>query len=872
MQNLCLTGALMLYKDKSQAIQVRIDDLISRMTIEEKVKQLDMYSGNDLTFDGRLSLDKAEDIFQNISIGSLHDYYPESAEFSNEIQRYVMEKTRLGIPILFVEEALHGYQGVKGTAFPIPLGLASMWDIGLMEKIGDTVASEARSVGVHMVLSPVLGLAREPRWGRVQETYGEDPYLAAHNGVAFIKGLQKDDLTRDDAVVAEPKHFGVHSIPESGKNTAPVSIGEREARTNFLYVFEKAFKEAGALGAMAAYHECDGIPAASDPWLLKDLLRDEWGFKGMVIADLGAIARLKTAHYTASDDKTAISDSIRAGLDMQFYDFTHEIFQQSIIKAVHDGTLDISHVDRAVTSVLYVKFSLGLFDNPYTNPTLKAERYHCEKFQQLALEAAHKSIILLKNDNDILPLNNEIKKIAIIGELADKLLLGGYSPKNVNGVSLVEASNNSDFEIEFVSAGLPISSFEDIDSRFLQTEKGETGLKIEYFNNTKLDGEPALTGIEKRLSHYWHNLSPIAGISNNNYSIRLSGYIIPELDGDYEFALIADDYARVTIDGEEIINNWNKEAVNEWSHYSLFLQKGKHYNLKIEFAKLEDFAGFKFLWKIVPKLEERDSIFEKAVIAAKAADVVILVTGEKEEETGEGKDKQNLDLNVINKQLISNISETGTPIILVLQNGRPLVLTEEIDRVDAILETWYAGEFSGQAILDIITGRINPSGKLPITFPASNGQIPLYYNQKKSSIGSYVDGSNKPLFAFGFGLSYSTFEYSDLSIEKSAIKSDESQKISLKIENTSYIKGREIIQLYLIDEISSVVTTKMQLRGFRSVELEPFEEKRIVFSLLPEDLSLWNREMKRVVEPGTFKVQVGAASNDIRLEGKFEVY
>jgi len=254
------------YKDASLEIEIRVTDL---------VKQLDMYSSNDLVYDGRLSVEKASKTLNNMSIGSVHDYYPESAELSNELQRYVIENTRLGIPVLYIEEALHGYQGEKATAFPIPLGMSSMWDVNLMKKIGKAVAGETRSVGVHMVLSPVLGIGREPRWGRVQETYGEDPYLAARTGVAFIKGLQGESLTMDDAVVSEPKHFGIHSIPEGGKNAAPIPIGERDARSNFLYVFEKRFKEGGALGAMAAHHEWDGIPTAGDPWLLKKLLRDE---------------------------------------------------------------------------------------------------------------------------------------------------------------------------------------------------------------------------------------------------------------------------------------------------------------------------------------------------------------------------------------------------------------------------------------------------------------------------------------------------------------------------------------------------------------------------------------------------------------------
>ncbi|MBV6655234.1 MAG: glycoside hydrolase family 3 C-terminal domain-containing protein, partial [Mameliella sp.] len=493
---------ILLYRDSTADIAVRIADLLSRMTLEEKIKQLDMYSAGDLCYDGRLSVALAKQSLNGSSIGCVHDFYPETAEYANELQRYIIENTRLGIPALFIEEALHGYQGNQATAFPVPIGMGSMWDTELMERIGKAVGSEARSVGVHMVLAPVLGIGREPRWGRVQETYGEDPYLAARSGVGYINGLQGDDLAHDDAVVAEPKHFGVHSIPAGGKNTAPVYIGEREARSNFLYVFEKAFVEAEALGAMAAYHEWDGIPAAADHWLLTELLREEWGFKGMVLSDLGAIAKQTNAHGTAASPKEAITNSISAGLDMQFYDYAHDVFQQSVIEAVKDKSLKMEDVDRAVASILYVKFRLGLFENPYTKVHLQQERYHSKKHQDLALEAARKSIVLLQNEGNILPLGNEVKKIAVIGEMAGKVHLGGYSPKNVVGTSIVDALKETDYEVDFVDLNIPAFNMEQISDKFLRTEDGRTGLLAEYFNNPYCEGKPAFSQVERTLVKY----------------------------------------------------------------------------------------------------------------------------------------------------------------------------------------------------------------------------------------------------------------------------------------------------------------------------------------------------------------------------------
>lgn len=859
------------YKNAKLDIEARVSDLLSRMTLEEKVKQLDMYSGADLVVDGRLSVEKAKKAMNGMSIGSVHDYYPETAEYANELQKFIIENNRLRIPALFIEEALHGYCGAKATAFPMPIGMGSMWDVELMEKIGQAVAAETRSVNVHMVLGPVLGIGREPRWGRVEETYSEDPYLAARNGVAIINGMQGDDLTKDNTIAAEPKHYGIHSIPEGGNNSAPPSISERDARTNFLYVFEKAFAEAGALGAMAAYHEWDGVPAIADPFMLKTLLRDEWGFKGMVISDLGAIRRQINPHCTAANAKEAIVNSVSAGLDMQFYDFSHEEFQQSLIEAINDKSLSMEDLDRAVSSVLYVKFRMGLFENPYIDNSLKAERYHCKAHQDLALESAQKSIVLLQNNDNILPLSDKVKNIAVIGEMANELTLGDYSPKEVEGLSIIEAFKGTDFNIDFVDTKIPVNNAEEIDAHLLQTETGETGLFAEYFNNSELSGNPTVTRVELGLSKYWHNLSPVGGVNPDHFSVRWTGYLIPEVNGIYEFSMRADDLGKFTIDGEVLLDTWVKDISKRKSRHKIRLEKGKKYSIKLEYAEITGLAGVSLSWNITSNEKRKTNKFDKAIAAAQKADVAILVLGEKLEECGEGKDRLSLELNGFSKKLINEVSATGTPVILVLQNGRPLILSEEYLQVAAILETWYAGESSGQATIDVITGKINPSGKLPITFPSNIGQLPAYYNKKKSSVGSYIDGDNKPLFAFGHGLSYSKFEYSDLTIVKPEIGTNEEQTVTLKVKNVSDREGTEIVQLYINDVLGSVVTQKMQLRGFKRIDLKPGEEKEVTFTLIPDDLALWNREMKRVVEPGKFIVKVGAASDDLRLEDSFQV-
>ncbi|WP_082026700.1 glycoside hydrolase family 3 N-terminal domain-containing protein [Flammeovirga sp. OC4] len=861
------------YKNATLPIEERVKDLVSHMTLEEKIQQLDMYAGGSITVNGAIDKKKAKALLGDKSVGSVHDYYPENAKLSNEMQRYFVEETRLGIPVLFIEEALHGYQGKKSTAFPVPIGMGSMWDTLLMDKIGHAVARETRSVGVHMVLSPVLGIGREPRWGRVQETFGEDPYLAARNGVAVIKGMQGDDLTKDDAIVAEPKHFGIHSIPEGGSNTSPVYIGEREARSNFLYVFEKAFMEAEALGAMAAYHEWDGIPAAADDWLLKDLLREEWGFKGMVISDLGAIAKQQNSHFTAATPKDAITNSIKAGLDMQFYDYSHEVFAQSIRDAIEDKTLAIADVDRAVASVLYVKFRLGLFENPYIDEGLKEERYHCDEHQALALESAHKSIVLLQNNDQILPLSDTVKKIAVLGKMANEVNLGGYSPKEVEGVSIVKAFKNTNYDVKYVNPKLPANAFEHIDPEVLFTFEGEQGgLTRQFFNSPDLTGDAVVTEVTSELIRNWHNLSPAAGVSASNYSTRYEGYIVPKYDGEYTFALVADDYGRLFFEDSLFIDCWNDESWNVTRTRTIRLEKGRQYKITMEHAGIVDSNGIGLRWQVKPDFEiSKFSMYEEAVEEATNSDVAIVVVGESLEESGEGLDKVSLELGTYHKGLIEAVHATGTPIILVLQNGRPLILNDEVEQSAAILETWYAGELSGQGTVDIITGKINPSAKLPITFPRSEGQLPLYYNHKRSSSHHYVDQVSTPLFAFGYGLNYSTFEYSDLSLSEGKIDKNENLTVQLKVKNTSEVDGTEIVQLYIQDVVSSVATPIMQLRGFDRVDLKAGEEKEVTLTLTPDDLSLWNRQMKRVVESGEFKIMVGAASDDIRLETSFEV-
>jgi beta-glucosidase len=717
-----------LYQNAQAPIEERVEDLLSKMTVEEKIKQLDMYRGRELAdMEGHeavaYSEEKTSSAVGTTSIGSVHDLYPLKVETANQIQRYAVERTRLGIPILFIEEGLHGYCGKESTTFPIPLQLAGAFDTTLVRKIGEVIAVESRSHGIHFILGPVLDLARDARWGRVEETYGEDPYLVAANGTAIVRGMQGDDLSQPNTVVAEPKHFGVHSIPEAGSNIANVLVGEREARTTFLVPFEKAVREGGAKGIMAAYHEIDGLPCVFNDWLLSDVLRGEWGFQGLVLSDLGAVKMTIESHKTARDTTHAMIQTIRAGLNMIFYDFGHEGLRDAIVDALDTRRMEESELDNAVRDILRVKFMLGLFENPYIDPILPSKVFHTEENQALALEAAHKSIVMLKNEGSILPLKEGIR-IALIGELAESRYPGGYAHPFKEGVSI--------------------------------------------------------------------------------------------LDG---------------------------------------LMQQKTPSQTIRYEKAYSFTGS------VAGLKER------AIALVKESDIAVVVVGENVKVVGEGKDRADINLDQMQSEVLKAVYETGTPVVAVLFNGRPLTINWVSEHIPAIVETWFSGEKGGTAIADILLGKVNPSGKLSVSIPRSVGQIPFYYYHKPSSKHNYVDEKNTPLYAFGHGLSYTSFDYEQLQIVPEKITPGGKAEVKVRIQNTGEREGTEIVQLYVRDEISSVAMPVKALKGFQRVTLQPGESKEVSFGLDEEAFWLWNRGMQRVVEPGSFRIMIGSASDDIRQEG-----
>jgi len=705
------------YRNPSNAIDDRVRDLLGRMTLEEKARQLDMYAGaaaivdkkTDDTHaapDARFQPKVAEGLWGSLGVGSIHDLYP-SADQANEIQRWVIEHSRLGIPAIFIEEGLHGF--TDGTVFPAPINLAATWNPGLAQKTGAAIASEMRAAGVDMVLGPVLDVAREPRWGRVEEDFGEDPYLTGQLGLAYVEGVQGESLATDHTVIAEPKHFVGHGSPESGLNTSPGHFGERELRSVMLKSFEPVFREGHAMSVMAAYHEIDGVPVAGDPALLTGVLRNEWGFRGFVLSDLGAIRRLWEDHHTAANEKDAIVQAINAGVDMQFYDFSHEVFQRAIVDGIADHTLSPEALDRAVSSVLRAKFALGLFDRPYTDPSLTPRVKRGDEHLRVSLESARESITLLKNDGHTLPLSKTVKNIAIIGPNAAVARYGDYEDeKNGRRISIA-------------------------------------------------DGIRAL---------------------------------LPQ--------------ARVTgDDGADV---------------------------------------------------------QAALGHARAADVVILALGEYQGISGESFDRQSLDLPGNQEQLLEQVVTTGKPVVLVLENGRPLTIPWAAEHVPAILEAWYPGEFGGQAVAEALFGDVNPGGKLTITFPRTAGQLPDFYNFHPSKTTKYVDGDRTPLFPFGFGLSYTTFAYSGLAVQAPKPDGHDGVVVTVEVSNTGKVAGDEIAQLYLHHDVSSVEVPDRALVAFERLHLEPGEKRTVEFRIKPSQLAVWSIRHEWKIEAGSYTVYAGGSS------------
>ena len=748
------------YKDPSFSIDVRLSDLLSRMTLEEKVGQLlcplgwEMYEihGNEVCPSG-----KFKQLIKERNVGMLWATYradpwtkktlanglnPEmAAKAGNALQKYVMENTRLGIPMFLAEEAPHGHMAIGATVFPTGIGMAATWSPELVKEVGQVIAKEIRSQGGHISYGPVLDLTRDPRWSRVEETFGEDPVLSGTLGASMVDGLGGGNLSQKYATIATLKHFLAYAVPEGGQNGNYASVGIRDLHQNFLPPFRKAI-DAGALSVMTSYNSIDGIPCTSNHYLLTQLLRNEWKFRGFVVSDLYSIEGIHESHFVAPTKENAAIQSVMAGVDV---DLGGDAYT-NLCHAVQSGQMDKAVIDTAVCRVLRMKFEMGLFEHPYVDPKIAAKTVRRKEHIELARKIAQSSITLLKNENSILPLSKMINKVAVIGPNADNRynMLGDYTaPQEDSNVKTV---------LDGIITKLSPS-------------------RVEYVRGCAIR-DTTVNEIEQAIE-----------------AARRSEVVIVVVGG----------------------------------------------------SSARDF---------------KTSYKETGAAVAEEGSVSDM-------ECGEGFDRASLSLLGRQQELLESLQKTGKPLIVVYIEGRPLEKNWASEYADALLTAYYPGQEGGNAIADVLFGDYNPSGRLPISVPRSVGQIPVYYNQKAPRNHDYVEVSSSPLYSFGYGMSYTTFEYSDLQVVQ---KSARCFEVSFKVKNTGKYDGEEVSQLYMRDEYASVVQPMKQLKHFVRFHLKKGEEKKVTFVLTEEDFFLVNYTLKKVVESGNFHLMIGAASNDIRLQ------
>lgn len=859
------------FMDKTISIDERVLDLLNRMTLEEKVRQLDIYSGAELLgdinvlkkFDG----EKYKELYGETGIGCLQIRYS-CAKLNNQIQEYHIKNTRLGIPILFSEETLHGLVWPEATIFPQQIALAGTFEQELAFKQGRAIAAETRSLGIHEGWSPVLDLARDPRWGRVEEGYGEDTYLGARFAYEMVKGLQGDDLTQNNAIVSEPKHFSGYGAPSGGLNCGPAVMGRRDHANYCLPIFEAAF-HAGALNTMCSYNTIDGVAVAGDKELLTNVLRDELGMKGFVRSDMTAIRMLHTCHYVAKSDREAIKMGMEAGVDMQLYDYPHEEYQNTLMDLVKTGEIPEETINISCSRVLRVKFMLGLFENPLTDESLSERVVNCQEHKNIALEVAEKSICLLKNKNNLLPLKKSIKNIAVIGPSAAVCRFGDYSSASsvARGVTLLDGIKAmvSEDTIVTYNSGCSIldADIKPIPQNWLRDVNGKSGLTGEYFNELDFSGEPVCTRVDSMINFNFIYSKPALGVNADRFAVRWSGTLVADHSFKGCIGLSTMDSMKLWIDNELMIDGWEELNANQMVDFD-FIQ-GREYKLKIEYKNDQRGA------RVILGYNTGHLNMEEAIRIAKAAEVAIVAVGDSEETCGENLDRADLNLPGKQLDLVKAIYATGTPVILVLQNGRPLSITWEHDNIPAIIEAWHIGEQGGKAIAKVIFGEVNPAGRLPMSFPKSVGQIPVHYNRCPFSATKYVEMDWLPLYPFGYGLSYTDFKYSNIRLSKSEIRADETIDVMFDVTNIGDWDGEEVAQLYIHDEYSSVLRPYKELAGFKRIHLNRGETKTVIITLRNEQLRVLDRNFKWVVEEGKFEVMVGNNSANILLTDEFDV-
>ncbi len=756
-----------LYKDAAQPVAARVEDLLRRMTLEEKVAQMVGIwekKGDIQTANGDFAPDKASRAFphglgqisrpsdfrgvdpsQNGAAGASGEAVNrdarQTADYINAAQRWAVEQTRLGIPILMHEEALHGYVARGATSFPQSIALASTWDPELVTRVFSVAAREMRARGAQLALAPVVDVARDPRWGRIEETYGEDPHLVSEMGLAAIRGFQGETLPlAPDKVLVTLKHMTGHGQPENGTNVGPADISERTLRENFFPPFERAVTELPVQAVMASYNEIDGLPSHANRWLLHDVLRGEWSYKGSVVSDYFAIRELNTRHQMFGSIQEAAMRALDAGVDIELPDGEGYNHPPELVRS---GQVTEAQIDEAVRRLLTMKFLSGVFENPYVDAAAAESREATPDAVALARETAQRAMVLLKNDQGVLPLKaDRIRKLAVLGTHARDTPIGGYSEVPRHVVSVLE------------------------------------GLQAE---------------------------------------------------GRGKFEVVYSEAVRIT-------------ESRVWAADEVTL--------------------------VDPAVNAR--LIERAVADARDADVIVMVLGDNEQTSREAwadqhlGDRDSLELLGQQNDLARAIFALNKPTVVLLLNGRPLSVNYLAENAPALIEGWYLGQETGHAVADVLFGRVSPGGKLPVSIARSVGQLPIFYNYKPSARRGYLFDTTAPLYPFGYGLSYTTFEMSEPRLARASIGMGQSVQVSVDVRNTGGVKGDEVVQLYIRDDQASVTRPVKELKHFKRVTLEPGARTTVTFEIRPSDLWFWNIDMERVVEPGTFTVSAGPNSAELK--------
>lgn len=857
------------YKNPKLSVDVRVKDLLGRMTKEEKFWQLFMIPG-DLS-DGKAKYKNGIFGFQvsaqgnTDAAGQLLNYSAatnatETAKLINAIQKYFVEETRLGIPIIAFDETLHGLVRDGATSFPQAIGLAASWDPMLMRKVSSAIAIETKRRGIRQVLSPVVNIASDVRWGRVEETYGEDPFLSSEMGVAFVSPFEKQ------GIVTTPKHFLANS-GDGGRDSYPIDINERLLEEIYLPPFNACFKRGGSRSVMTSYNSLNGSPSTANFWLLNEKLKKQMKFGGFVISDASAVGGATVLHDTAKDYPESSANAINGGLDVMFQTaFEHH---QLFIPPFLDGRIKPETIDEAVARVLKVKFELGLFESPYVDEAAVNQAKELAESKQIAKEAALKSMVLLKNEKEVLPFSKKIKSIAVIGQDAIEARLGGYSGRGNNKVSILEGIKSKvghSANVTFAEGcGRNSQEWTVVPSSSLfhisEENKIEQGLTGEYFNNTQLSGAPALIRNDREINFGWTLYSPDPKINYDFYSVRWSGKIKSPTAGKYRIGIEGNDGYRLYLNNKLLIDNWKSQTFTT-RLADVEFEKDKSYDIRIEFFESQGYARFKLVWNVGVTNDWQKKISE-VVAAARNSEVAIVVAGIEE---GESQDRAYLSLPGHQEELINAVAATGTPTAVVLIGGSAITMTKWIEKVPAVIDAWYPGEEGGHAVADVLFGDYNPAGRLPITFPVFEGQLPLVYNHKPTGrTDDYANLNGQPMFPFGFGLSYSNFQYTNLRFDKKQFSKTDSTKVYCTIKNTGTRDGDEVVQLYVRDLFSSVAQPVKALKGFQRIYLKAGEERQVSFWITPEKLQLLDTHMKWMVEPGDFRIMIGSSSKDIRL-------